>query len=50
MLKSSTGALISISDTGIIISNGQGDDIALNGPAYTINEGALEVICRCPGS
>jgi hypothetical protein len=44
MLKSSTGALISISDTGIEISNGRGAMIALIGPAVTINEGALEVI------
>ena len=44
MLKSTSGALISISDTGIIISNGAGATIALMGPAVTINEGALEVI------
>ena len=37
LLKSSTGALISVSDIGITISNGQG-------PAVTVNEGALEVI------
>ena len=44
LLKSSTGALISITDTGITISNGQGATIALNGPSVSINEGALEVI------
>jgi uncharacterized protein involved in type VI secretion and phage assembly len=44
MLKSSTGALISVSDTGITISNGQGATIAMIGPAVTLNEGALEVI------
>ena len=44
LLKASTGALISISDTGIVISNGQGATIAMTGPAVTINEGALEVI------
>ena len=44
LLKSSTGALISVSDTGITISNGQGATIQMNGPAVTINEGALEVI------
>jgi uncharacterized protein involved in type VI secretion and phage assembly len=43
MLKSSTGALISVSDIGITISNGQGATIAMTGPAVTINEGALEV-------
>jgi uncharacterized protein involved in type VI secretion and phage assembly len=44
LLKSSTGALISISDVGITISNGQGATIEMTGPAVTINEGALEVI------
>jgi uncharacterized protein involved in type VI secretion and phage assembly len=44
LLKSSTGALISVCDTGITISNGQGATIAMNGPAVTVNEGALEVI------
>jgi uncharacterized protein involved in type VI secretion and phage assembly len=43
MLKSSTGALISVSDAGITISNGQGAMIAMVGPAVTVNEGALEV-------
>jgi uncharacterized protein involved in type VI secretion and phage assembly len=42
MLKSST-AFISVSDTGITISNGQGATIIMNGPAVTVNEGALEV-------
>lgn len=44
LLKSSTGALISVSDTGITISNGQGATIEMIGPAVTVNEGALEVI------
>jgi uncharacterized protein involved in type VI secretion and phage assembly len=44
LLKSSAGALISVSDTGITISNGQGATIQMNGPAVTVNEGALEVI------
>jgi uncharacterized protein involved in type VI secretion and phage assembly len=44
LLKSTTGALISISDTGITISNGQGATIEMIGPAVTINEGALEVV------
>ena len=43
LLKSSTGALISVSDTGIVISNGQGATITLTGPPVTVNEGALEV-------
>ncbi len=44
LLKTSTGALISISDTGIVIDNGQGATLALTGPAVSVNEGAMEVI------
>ena len=44
LLKSTSGAMISISDTGIIISNGQGATIDMTGPSVTVNEGALEVI------
>jgi len=44
LLKSSAGALISVSDVGITISNGQGATITMTGPAVTVNEGALEVI------
>ena len=44
LLKTSAGALISITDIGITLSNGQGATIALTGPTVTINEGALEVI------
>lgn len=44
LLKASTGALISVSDTGITISNGQGATILMTGPSVTVNEGALEVI------
>ena len=44
LLKSSTGALISVSDTGITISNGQGASIVLTGPTVTVNAGALTVI------
>jgi uncharacterized protein involved in type VI secretion and phage assembly len=36
-------AMISVSDAGIIIDNGQGATIALTGPTVTVNEGALEV-------
>jgi hypothetical protein len=39
LLKSATGALISINDVGITISNGQGAAILLTGPTVTINEG-----------
>jgi uncharacterized protein involved in type VI secretion and phage assembly len=44
LLKSSTGAMIAINETGITISNGQGATILMNGPTVTVNEGALEVI------
>jgi uncharacterized protein involved in type VI secretion and phage assembly len=44
LLKSSAGAFLSITDSGITLSNGQGATIAMTGPAVTINAGALEVI------
>ena len=44
LLKSMTGALISITDVGITISNGQGASIAMVGPSVSVNAGALEVI------
>ncbi len=36
-------AVISVSDAGIVIDNGQGASIALTGPTITVNDGALEV-------
>ena len=44
LLKTLTGAMISINDVGITISNGKGATIMMNGPAVTINGGALTVI------
>lgn len=44
LLKSTSGALISINEVGITISNGQGATIMLNGPAVNINQGALTVV------
>lgn len=44
LLKTATGAMISISDVGITISNGQGATIMLSGPNVNINQGALTVI------
>jgi hypothetical protein len=44
MLKSSTGAMIVVNDTGIYISNGKGASITLIGPTVTINNGALAVV------
>ena len=43
MLKSTSGAMILINETGITISNGQGATIMLTGPTVTINQGALVV-------
>lgn len=43
MLKSTTGAMILINETGITISNGQGATIMMSGPTVTINQGALVV-------
>lgn len=44
MLKSMTGAMIMINETGILISNGQGATIALTGNTVAINSGALTVM------
>jgi hypothetical protein len=44
MLKSTTGAMIVVNDTGIYISNGKGAAITLIGPTVTINNGALVVV------
>jgi uncharacterized protein involved in type VI secretion and phage assembly len=43
LLKTSTGAMISISETGIVISNGQGATITMTGPTVAINEDGLMV-------
>jgi uncharacterized protein involved in type VI secretion and phage assembly len=43
LLKTTTGALISVSDVGITISNGKGAMIVMAGPTVTINSGALIV-------
>ncbi len=43
-LQASTGAMISVTDTGIMISNGQGAVINLTGPTVDINLGALTVV------
>ncbi len=44
ILKSATGAMIVVNDSGIYISNGKGASIMLVGPNVTINNGALVVI------
>lgn len=43
MLKSTTGAMIMVSDVGITISNGKGATIVMMGPTVTINNGAMVI-------
>ncbi len=44
LLKSTTGAMIAVNDTGITISNGKGAIITMIGNAVDINAGALTII------
>jgi hypothetical protein len=44
ILKSVSGAMIVVNETGIYISNGQGATITLIGPSVDVNLGALTVI------
>jgi hypothetical protein len=44
VLKSTTGAMIVVNDSGIYISNGKGATITLIGPAVDVNIGGLTVI------
>ena len=43
LIKTLTGAMIQIGETGIIISNGKGASITLAGPSVIVNGGALTV-------
>jgi uncharacterized protein involved in type VI secretion and phage assembly len=43
MLKSTTGASITVNDTGIYIQNGKGASLVMSGPTVTINNGALVI-------
>jgi uncharacterized protein involved in type VI secretion and phage assembly len=43
-IQTTTGAMISVSDVGIIISNGKGAVISLTGPTVDVNLGALTVV------
>lgn len=43
-LQTTTGAMISVTDVGITISNGKGAIINLTGPTVDINVGALTVV------
>ena len=44
LIQAASGAMISIGDSGVTISNGQGAIITLTGPAVDVNGGALTVI------
>lgn len=44
LIQTATGAMISVSDVGIIISNGKGAIINMTGPTVDINLGALTVV------
>jgi hypothetical protein len=44
ILKSTTGAMIVVNDSGIYISNGKGAMITLIGPAIDFNTGALTIV------
>ncbi len=43
LIQTTTGAMISVSDVGIIISNGKGAIINMVGPTVDINTGAITV-------
>lgn len=44
LIQTTTGAMISVSDVGIVISNGKGAVINMIGPSVDVNAGALTVI------
>jgi uncharacterized protein involved in type VI secretion and phage assembly len=44
MLRSASGAMITINETGIVITNGQGATITFTGPTIDLNGGALTVV------
>ena len=44
MIQTTTGAMISVSDVGIVISNGKGAVISMLGPTTDVNTGALTVV------
>ncbi len=43
ILKSTTGAMIVVNDSGIYIQNGKGASIFMVGPSVTINQGAMVI-------
>ncbi len=44
LIQTTTGAMISVSDVGIVISNGKGAVINMTGPTVDMNLGALTVV------
>ena len=44
LIQTATGAMVSVSDVGIVISNGKGAIINMTGPTVDINVGALTVV------
>jgi uncharacterized protein involved in type VI secretion and phage assembly len=44
LIQTTTGAMISVSDIGIVISNGKGAIINMTGPTVDVNVGALTVV------
>ena len=44
LIQTTTGAMISVSDIGITISNGKGAVISMLGPTVDVNAGALTVV------
>jgi len=44
LIKTASGAMISVSEVGIVISNGKGATISMVGPSVDVNAGALTVI------
>jgi uncharacterized protein involved in type VI secretion and phage assembly len=44
LIQTATGATLSVSDVGIVISNGKGAVINMLGPTVDINAGALTVV------
>jgi uncharacterized protein involved in type VI secretion and phage assembly len=44
LMQTTAGAMISVSDVGIVISNGKGAVINLTGPTVDVNLGALTVV------
>jgi len=44
LIKTTTGAMISVTDVAVVITNGKGATISLTGPTVDINAGALTVV------